>query len=68
MSEIITSCLMSTTKRTFPPLYRPTGNADTDRLAFFHVLERLKVPTSIAIRTLTHPRRHRNAQAGLNTM
>ncbi|KAI9573845.1 HD domain-containing protein [Boletus coccyginus] len=38
----MTSCLMSTTKRTFPPLYQPMGDADTDRLAFFHVLERLK--------------------------
>ncbi|KAL4078931.1 HD domain-containing protein [Scleroderma yunnanense] len=31
-----------TSKRTFPPLYTPTGDADKDRLAFFHVLERLK--------------------------
>ncbi|KAI6139800.1 HD domain-containing protein [Pisolithus tinctorius] len=30
-------------KRVFPPLYVPTGDADTDRLAFFHVLERLKI-------------------------
>ncbi|KIK81526.1 hypothetical protein PAXRUDRAFT_155946 [Paxillus rubicundulus Ve08.2h10] len=30
------------TKRTFPPLYKQTGNVETDRLAFFHVLERLK--------------------------
>ncbi|KAF8621873.1 hypothetical protein AX15_007431 [Amanita polypyramis BW_CC] len=29
-------------KRTFPPLYAPTGNESLDRLAFFHVLERLK--------------------------
>ncbi|GJE91238.1 HD domain-containing protein [Phanerochaete sordida] len=28
--------------RTFPPLYKATGDAATDRLAFFHVLERLK--------------------------
>ncbi|KAG8215085.1 HD domain-containing protein, partial [Butyriboletus roseoflavus] len=33
---------MSTTKPAFPPLYQPTGDPDTDRLAFFHVLERLK--------------------------
>ncbi|KIM53520.1 hypothetical protein SCLCIDRAFT_1222739 [Scleroderma citrinum Foug A] len=32
----------SPSKRTFPPLYTPTGNVDTDRLAFFHILERLK--------------------------
>lgn len=29
-------------KRVFPPLYVPTGDVDTDRLAFFHVLQRLK--------------------------
>ncbi|KAH0836452.1 HD domain-containing protein [Lanmaoa asiatica] len=36
--------------RTFPPLYQPTGDADTDRLAFFHVLERLKRGTSRSVR------------------
>ncbi|KIK49104.1 hypothetical protein CY34DRAFT_70364 [Suillus luteus UH-Slu-Lm8-n1] len=29
-------------KRVFPPLYVSTGDAAIDRLAFFHVLERLK--------------------------
>ncbi|KAF8141937.1 HD domain-containing protein [Boletus edulis] len=29
-------------KRSFPPLYVPSGDLNTDRLAFFHVLERLK--------------------------
>ncbi|KAG0698249.1 HD domain-containing protein [Suillus ampliporus] len=29
-------------QRIFPPLYVPTGDASIDRLAFFHVLERLK--------------------------
>ncbi|KAG2122612.1 HD domain-containing protein [Suillus cothurnatus] len=29
-------------KRVFPPLYVSTGDASVDRLAFFHVLERLK--------------------------
>ncbi|KAG1776578.1 HD domain-containing protein [Suillus placidus] len=29
-------------KRVFPPLYVQTGDASIDRLAFFHVLERLK--------------------------
>ncbi|EMD39182.1 hypothetical protein CERSUDRAFT_112856 [Gelatoporia subvermispora B] len=29
-------------KRTFPPLYVSKGDASVDRLAFFHVLERLK--------------------------
>ncbi|KAF9499379.1 HD domain-containing protein [Pleurotus eryngii] len=28
--------------REFPPLYEQTGNAASDRLAFFHILERLK--------------------------
>ncbi|KAH8104045.1 HD domain-containing protein [Cristinia sonorae] len=31
-----------TSKRTFPPLYTSSGNASLDRLAFFHILERLK--------------------------
>lgn len=30
-------------KRQFPPLYQGTGDSATDRLAFFHILERLKV-------------------------
>jgi hypothetical protein len=43
-----TSCtLMAPTEppaltRTFPPLYRSQGNTAADRLAFFHILERLK--------------------------
>ncbi|THU75547.1 HD domain-containing protein [Dendrothele bispora CBS 962.96] len=32
----------TTSMRSFPPLYTPTGNASTDRLAFFHIIERLK--------------------------
>ena len=46
-----------TSKRMFPPLYVPTGDASTDRLAFFHVLERLKVPVSLVtndLRPLTY--------------
>ncbi|TDL23743.1 HD domain-containing protein [Rickenella mellea] len=31
-----------TPKRVFPPLYKSRGDASVDRLAFFHVLERLK--------------------------
>lgn len=34
-------------KRHFPPLYKSTGDSSSDRLAFFHVLERLKVRASI---------------------
>lgn len=30
-------------KRQFPPLYRSSGDSSSDRLAFFHILERLKV-------------------------
>ncbi|KAF4610854.1 hypothetical protein D9613_006634 [Agrocybe pediades] len=30
------------TKRVFPPLYVPTGDTAKDKLAFIHVLERLK--------------------------
>ncbi|KIJ55207.1 hypothetical protein M422DRAFT_23821 [Sphaerobolus stellatus SS14] len=29
-------------KRTFPPLYKKTGDQAADRLAFFHIIERLK--------------------------
>ncbi|KAI0032666.1 HD domain-containing protein [Vararia minispora EC-137] len=32
----------STPKRVSPPLYKTSGNASEDRLAFFHILERLK--------------------------
>ncbi|TFK51989.1 HD domain-containing protein [Heliocybe sulcata] len=32
----------SATKRVFPPLYRSSGDAPSDMLAFFHILERLK--------------------------
>ncbi|CAK5273656.1 unnamed protein product, partial [Mycena citricolor] len=35
------SAAMSQT-REFPPLYQSTGDASSDRLAFFHLLERLK--------------------------
>jgi hypothetical protein len=33
-------------KREFPPLYKSSGNESVDRLAFFHILERLKVNIS----------------------
>jgi putative hydrolase of HD superfamily len=29
--------------RVFPPLYKSSGDPVADRLAFFHILERLKV-------------------------
>ncbi|KAH9893216.1 HD domain-containing protein [Cubamyces lactineus] len=32
----------TTSKRVFPPLYVSSGDASADRLAFFHILERLK--------------------------
>ena len=31
------------TSRVFPPLYVSSGDASVDRMAFFHILERLKV-------------------------
>ncbi|KAI3619261.1 hd domain-containing protein [Moniliophthora roreri] len=31
-----------TSERSFPPLYKSTGDPSVDRLAFFHILERLK--------------------------
>jgi hypothetical protein len=34
-------------RRVFPPLYKSSGNLASDRLAFFHVLERLKVRLTI---------------------
>lgn len=36
-------------KRDFPPLYVSSGDKSVDRLAFLHVLERLKVIVSIII-------------------
>ncbi|VDC06101.1 unnamed protein product [Peniophora sp. CBMAI 1063] len=33
---------MSAAPRTFPPLYKSSGKESEDRLAFFHILERLK--------------------------
>jgi putative hydrolase of HD superfamily len=36
-------------RRIFPPLYKSSGDPASDRLAFFHVLERLKV-CSITVR------------------
>ena len=30
-------------RRVFPPLYKSSGDPASDRLAFFHILERLKV-------------------------
>jgi len=35
-------------QRTFPPLYKSNGNESADRLAFFHILERLKVHLPIS--------------------
>lgn len=49
-SRVITLLLtttMSAAPRTFPPLYKSSGNESEDRLAFFHVLERLKVRSRV---------------------
>ncbi len=40
---------MMPTTREFPPLYEQTGNAGLDRLAFFHILERLKVVLRLVV-------------------
>ena len=34
-------------KRIFPPLYVQTGDISKDRLAFIHILERLKVKANL---------------------
>ena len=36
-------------KRAFPPLYKSAGDASVDRLAFVHILERLKVRTYLIL-------------------
>ena len=46
MASEVTS---KTGKRIFPPLYVQTGDVSKDRLAFIHVLERLKVKTDLFI-------------------
>jgi len=38
----MTSDLKAQQKRVFPPLYKSSGDSASDRLAFFHILERLK--------------------------
>ena len=35
--------IQTPSKRVFPPLYQSSGSVSQDRLAFFHILERLKV-------------------------
>ncbi|KAI0630804.1 HD domain-containing protein [Trametes polyzona] len=42
MSETTSLSSSSAPKRVFPPLYKSSGDAAMDRLAFFHILERLK--------------------------
>ena len=58
-------------QRTFPPLYKSGGDESKDRLAFFHVLERLKarfpifVPNPLrAQRPLVITSRLKGVQAG----
>ncbi|KAH9975797.1 HD domain-containing protein [Lactifluus volemus] len=38
----MTSNSEAQSRRVFPPLYKSSGDSATDRLAFFHILERLK--------------------------
>lgn len=58
-----TSCLRmsefhTNAQRNFSPLYKSTGNESVDRLAFFHILERLKVRTSVPRNTSYGPDAH----------
>lgn len=70
-------------RRIFPPLYKSSGDPASDRLAFFHVLERLKVCSPsppvhdlvglqqyCILRSLRHVshRRHRSERDGSITM
>jgi putative hydrolase of HD superfamily len=36
-------------QRVFPPLYEATGDKALDRLAFYHVLEKLKVGIFVSL-------------------
>ena len=38
-------------RRSFPPLYVSSGDVAQDKLAFFHILERLKVCYEVSIRS-----------------
>ena len=63
-------------KRVFPPLYVPTGDISKDRLAFIHILERLKVKkkkillfnSQVDNQVLRVLVRRRKEQDGLSTM
>lgn len=46
-SDTRTMSSTTTPQRTFPPLYQSSGEPSVDKLAFFHILERLKVTGSI---------------------
>lgn len=53
--------------RDFPPLYAPTGDPRKDRLAFFHLIEKLKVVKLFAIHQrlpFTAAFRRKNEQDG----
>ena len=63
----------SSDKRVFPPLYVQTGDTSKDRLAFIHILERLKVNIQILLFINSQVDnqglvRHRKEEDGLNTM
>ena len=63
-------------KRIFPPLYVQTGDISKDRLAFIHILERLKVKkkqillfnSQVDNQVLRVLVRRRKEQDGLSTM
>ena len=43
VTTIMTDDLETPPTRVFHPLYKSSGDSASDRLAFFHILERLKV-------------------------
>lgn len=58
-------------ERELPPTYASTGDLAVDRLAFFHILERLKVIERVyrSVRPpqlILHSHRHKNEQDGSN--
>lgn len=49
IATIMTEVSETPPTRVFPPLYKSSGDSASDRLAFFHILERLKVRSLIQL-------------------
>ncbi|KAJ8496048.1 hypothetical protein ONZ51_g1366 [Trametes cubensis] len=60
----------ATGKRVFPPLYVSSGDASADRLAFFHILERLKTQkrTGWVDHKVPGPERYRQVISGVSRL